>query len=169
MRIALSTGHGFRDPGATRGDLYEHLIAYQISWRLVEALTDRGHTVEFISCFQPLSGKIKQVNASHKLHPFDLAMEIHLNSSANPQANGTEVLHYSNKNKLLAARVSQSIESSIGLRDRGAVKRTGLGFLTKTAPPALIIETMFISSSIDTSAIDVTFYRRMAEAIANCL
>src|SRR5688572_3252762 len=135
MRIAVSVGHGLHDPGAVNDEHCEHLIAYQIAWRLREALTDRRHTVEPISCFQHLAAKIKEVNRLHDIKPFDLAVEIHLNSSVDPKANGTEVLYYSDKNKLLAARISKSIAQSIGLRDRGAVKRTSLGFLKQTNPP----------------------------------
>lgn len=165
MRIAVSIGHGLNDPGAVNGEYVEHLHAYMIAWYLKEFINDH----EFISCFQPLAGKIKSINSLHSVKPLDLAVEIHFNSSAETNANGTETLYYSTKNKRLAERISLSIASSIGLRNRGAVKRTNLGFLKQTNCPALIIEVMFISSPVDLSAIDLTFHRRVAEAIVEAM
>lgn len=169
MRIAVSVGHGLNDPGAINGDRYEHTSAYSIAWRLREALTANGHTVHPISCFQTLDGKIREINEAHAVKPFDLAIELHFNSSADPKANGTEVLYYSAKNEALAAKVSDGLARALGLRNRGAVKRDNLGFLKQTAPPALIVEVLFISSPVDTSVMDVTFSRRAGEAIAAAL
>lgn len=165
MRIAVSIGHGLNDPGAVNGEYIEHLHAYMIAWHLKELID--GH--EFISCFQHLAGKIKSINSLHSTKPLDLAVEIHFNSSTDTKANGTETLYYSTKNRPLAERISLSIASSIGLRNRGAIKRTNLGFLKQTNCPALIIEVLFLSSPVDTSAIDITFHRRVAEAIAGAL
>lgn len=167
MRLAISTGHGLNDPGAVNGELIEHLHAYQIAWHLMNSIGFLNS--EFISCYQTLAGKIKSINLLNDSKLIDLAVEIHFNSSTNTKANGTEVLYYSEKNKPLASRISNSIAQSIGLRDRGAIKRTNLGFLKQTNCPALIIEVMFISSPVDTSAIDITFHRRVAEAIRSVL
>lgn len=166
MRIAVSVGHGLSDPGAVNGDLCEHLIVYGIAWKLREALTAKGHNVEPISCFQPLIGKIKEINAEHAVKPFDLAVEIHLNSAADPKANGTECLYFSPKNQPLATQLSGALSKALGTRNRGAIKRDNLGFLKQTNPPALIIEVLFISNPSDTSLMDVTFPRRVAEAIS---
>jgi N-acetylmuramoyl-L-alanine amidase len=160
MRIALSIGHGLRDPGAVNGLLFEHLEAYKIGWFLRDALEARGHAVELISCFQILGAKIRAVNALHEARPLDLALEVHFNSAADPRANGTEVLFLSAKNEALAARVSKQLSITLGTRNRGAVKRDNLGWLKQTAPPALIVEVLFISSSLDA---------RVAETIASAL
>lgn len=169
MRIALSVGHGLRDPGAINNELFEHLEVYKITWLLRNALEAKGHAVELISCFQMLAAKIRNVNALHETKPFDLALEMHFNSAADSRANGTEVLYYSPKNEQLAARLSLGLSNAIGLRNRGAVKRDNLGWLKQTAPPALIVEVLFISNPGDCSAIDATFHRRVAEALASSL
>lgn len=170
MRIALSIGHGLNDPGAVSGLFIEHLEAYKIAWLLRDALTTNKHTVELISCFQELPKKINSINELHNVKPFNLTIEIHFNSHTDPKANGTEVLYYSPNNQPLAAKISAAISRELGTRDRGAVKPTRpLGFLRQTQPPALIIEVLFISSPVDTSAINITFHRRVAESIAGCL
>lgn len=169
MRIAVSVGHGLSDPGAVNGDLCEHLIVYGIVWRLREALAAKGHDAEPISCFQTLSSKIREINEAHAVKPFELAIEIHLNSAADPKSNGTECLYFSPKNEPLATQLSGVLSKALGTRSRGAIKRDNLGFLKQTNPPALIIEVLFISSPVDTSLMDVTFPRRVAEAIASNL
>jgi N-acetylmuramoyl-L-alanine amidase len=169
MRIALSIGHGLRDPGAINKELFEHLEAYKITWLLRNALEAKGHAVELISCFQMLAAKIRNVNALHETKPFDLALEIHFNSAADPKANGTEVLYFSPRNQDLAARMSLGLSKALGLRNRGAVKRDNLGWLKQTAPPALIVEVLFISSPADCSIIDTTFHRRVADALTSSL
>lgn len=171
MRVAISAGHGQRDPGAVNEatGLIEHTNAYCISWLLRDELERRKHAVEFISCFQTLSGKIREINEAHAVKPFDLCLEIHFNSHADPKANGTEVLYFSPKNEPLAARLSSGLSKALGTRNRGAIKRDNLRFLKQTNPPAVIVEVLFISSPVDTSVMDVTFHRRVAEAIAGNL
>jgi N-acetylmuramoyl-L-alanine amidase len=148
MRICISAGHGLRDPGAVNNKLRlkEHLHAYAIAWELRDSLEALGHKVEFISCFQTLGEKIQNVNTLHRQVPFDLAVEIHFNSAASPQANGTEVLYYSTKNQSRAAMISAALATALDTRDRGAVKRDNLGWLKRTDPPALIVETLFIQN-----------------------
>jgi N-acetylmuramoyl-L-alanine amidase len=169
MRIALSIGHGLNDPGAISGLYIEHVEAYKIAWLLRDALKEKKHTVDLISCFQELPAKIREINEAHQVKPFDLAVEIHFNSAADPKANGTEVLYYSPKNESLAAKISKALAGAIGTRDRGAVKRDNLGFLKQTNCPALIVEVLFISNPRECAAIDITFSRRVAEAIASAL
>lgn len=165
--IIVSAGHGDRDPGAVAGTIIEHLHGYQIAWLLRSALEEKGHAVAFISCFQSLPEKIRAVNGLHGQKPVDLAIEIHFNSVEEPQANGTEVLFYSQKLEPVAKDMSQRLAAAIGTRDRGAKKRTDLGWLKQTQPPALIVEVLFISNPLDAIRLDdLGFHRAAAEAIA---
>ncbi|MFE4239827.1 BhlA/UviB family holin-like peptide [Peribacillus butanolivorans] len=56
------------------------------------------------------------------------------------ETGGTEVVYYGVGNKALAARVSKAISEALGIKDRGAKKRTDLGFLEGTSKPAILIE-----------------------------
>lgn len=169
MRIAVSAGHGNRDPGAVNVErhVYEHLESYKIAWLLRDVLERQGHEVHFVSCFQPLADKIQTVNALHAVQPFDLALEIHFNSAEDLSANGTEVLYLSAKNKERAARISASVSKALGTKDRGAVQRRNLGWLKQTVPPALIIEVLFIQHDAEAGKILAPdFHGRVAGAIA---
>jgi N-acetylmuramoyl-L-alanine amidase len=172
MRICLSAGHGLRDPGAEnpRLGLNEHVEAYRIAWELRDVLEAEGHYVEFISCFQSLTDKVGTVNRLHAVRPFDLALEIHFNAATNPDARGTEVLHYSAKNRGLAARISKQLSEAIATKDRGAVKRDNLAWLKRTNPPALIIETLFLHNDHEARKIqEPPFHSKVAQAIAKGL
>lgn len=147
--IIVSAGHGDRDPGATANGCIEHLEAYQITWLLRSQLEAKGHACEFVSCFQPLSRKIQQVNALHDEKAIDLAIEIHFNSAENSQAHGTECLYYSPKTRSMAVSISEKLSAAIGTADRGAKHRTDLGWLKQTQPPALIVEVCFLSNPDD--------------------
>jgi len=165
--IIVSAGHGDRDPGAVALDVIEHLHAYQIAWILRSHLEAKGHDVDFISCFQPLSAKIRNVNELHKAKPVDMAIEIHFNSAVNPDADGTEVLFYSPKLEPLAKQISGDVAAAIKTKDRGAKKRDNLGWLKQTAPSALIVEVCFVSSPDDRAAISEDgFHIRAAAGIA---
>lgn len=168
MRIALSAGHGLRDPGAvnTERGLCEHLESYKIVWFLRDVLERQGHQVEFVSCFQSLASKIREVNELHAVQPVDLALEIHFNSADDLTANGTEVLYLSAKNKERAASISASVSKSLGTKDRGAVRRGNLGWLNKTTPPALIVEVLFIQADEAGKILAPDFHGRVAGAIA---
>ena len=168
MRICISAGHGLRDPGALNDSLKlrEHVEAYGIVWELRDTLKAAGHQVEFISCFQTLGNKIANVNQLHLNKRFDWAIEVHFNSARSNQANGTEVLFLSEKNKAAARKMSAAIASALGTRDRGAKKRTNLGWLKKTKPPALIVEVLFLNNANEAKKINHRkFGQKTSEAI----
>lgn len=170
MNIIVSAGHGDRDPGAVAGNIVEHLRAYPIAWLLRSSLESKGHTVEFISCFQSLAGKIKTVNELHTVKPVDLAIEIHFNSHKDESAHGTEVLFYSPKLESAAKIISSSIAAALGTTNRGAKRRLDLGWLKRTQPPALIVEVCFISNLADAARMNTsTFHSLVADAIAGAL
>ncbi len=168
MRFCVSAGHGKNDPGAINEKLAlkEHLEAYKLAWELRDALKAAGHSVVFISCFQNLGQKIAEVNVLHAEKPFDWAIEIHFNSAVSARARGTEVLYYSTKNVGVATRMSAAIAASLETRDRGSKKRNNLGWLTRTHPPALIVETLFINNAGDAGKIrDQRFCEKAVQGI----
>ena len=156
MRIALSMGHyisrgrgGLRyDPGAVNGDVTEESIVGQVANFLMKdefLLRDydlvpipRTHIVD----------RVKIVNVFHEIKPFDLAVEIHMNSFSNSSVSGTEVLYYHSdiKSQRYAKIMSASISKRIGSRNRGAKPRVNLAFLRGAPCPAIMTESEFISN-----------------------
>lgn len=176
MRILVSAGHGKsrgkRDPGAVNESMgiEEHKVCIGIAAALARTLAHTGHEVVSIAGPTELRSKIKFVNREHKAQGFDLALEIHLNSHSNPQANGVEVLHFSKFTRKLAERTSASMAKALGLKDRGAKKRDNLGFLTKTSPKALIAEVLFVSNPAEAALVlGDGFNEKVAVALAGAI
>ena len=86
----------------------------------------------------------------------DLYVEIHLNCSSNPTANGTEVLICpgSSSSAAYAKRVNDSICKELGTFDRTygtGYKESYLIVLFKTIMPAILIEPLFVGNTGDVS------------------
>lgn len=169
--FVISAGHGLRDPGATNSRLgiLEHTVAYTLCWHLRAALEAMGHGCEFVSCFQSLGAKIGAVNQIAAQGSVAAAVELHLNSAENPDAHGTEVLYFSEASKAMAAHLSETLSAAIDTKDRGAIRRTNLAWLTQTKPRAFIVELLFINNDREAMKIGPVFYQKGARAIAEGL
>lgn len=173
MRIGISAGHGKGDPGAVnpRLNLVEHEAAVAACVALEARLKAAGISYFVVPYSKySLGEKIAVLNAEHLKRPITQAIEVHFNSNAGTPGAGTEVLHHSVKNGPLAARMSAAISRRLGLLDRGAKKRDGLGWLTKTKPPALIVEVLFINNDTEADLIKTPgFAGRVAAGIVEAL
>lgn len=89
-----------------------------------------------------LSNIVKKCNA----HKVDLDISIHLNAGG---GTGVEVLYYSNTGKTFAERISSKIADALGLKNRGAKKRTNLYVLKHTKAAAVLVECCFVDSTTD--------------------
>ena len=85
----------------------------------------------------------------------DYAIELHCNSVANKDVQGSETLHWhkSAKSQALALRLQKAVVELIGQRNRGPkpISNTGTDtrgwrFLMKTKMPAVILEPFFLSN-----------------------
>jgi N-acetylmuramoyl-L-alanine amidase len=170
MYIILSVGHGLQDPGACNPalGLIEHLEAYKIVWHLRDALIVAGYLVDVISCFQSLSAKIANVNALHAQRKAALACEVHFNSHETPDAHGVEVCYTTQER--LATAVSDVLADALDLTNRGAKHRPDLAWLSQTVPPAILVETLFLSNPMEAGLIaEPGFHERVALAICGAL
>lgn len=83
-----------------------------------------------------------------------VAVELHLNAF-NSRASGTEMIHApkSLKGRLLAEKLQEAAVRVLELPNRGVkgpqAGGRGSAFLTKTRPPAVIVESFFIDNSGD--------------------
>jgi N-acetylmuramoyl-L-alanine amidase len=106
--------------------------------------------------YSHLSQTIRWVNENAQ--PFDLLLSLHLNSSYDHRATGSEVFYANPKNAELARVASQVIAATLGLRDRGPKPegesaRGGIAILSQTKPRALLAELGFVSNINDVSQI----------------
>lgn len=159
---------GVYDPGACNGQHQEAAQALRFGKAIALELQARGATAfltrenDAQAC--PLNARVGMARAGRA----DLLLSVHLNSSANALATGTETLYL--RTDGVARRVQAALVRTLGLRDRGVVLRDDLAVL-KYERPAILVELGFISNT----AVDLaTLLRpdaptRVAVAIAEAL
>ena len=149
VRVAISSGHGARVPGAV-GILDEVREARRVVRRVAKYLGEMGVTVhEFHDDDSTtVAGNIAAIVGRHNALSRDLDVSVHFNAfvpSGEPM--GTEVLYLTAGEA--AAGVSKAIADAGGFRDRGAKFRDNLGFLNRTERLAILIEVCFVDSAVD--------------------
>lgn len=175
MIVCIDPGHGMSnrapgvyDPGACNGAHQEAALALRYAQAVKRELEARGATATLTreSDAQPcpLNSRVGMARAARA----DLLLSIHLNSSANAIATGTETLFY--RTDSVARRVQMALVRTLGLRDRGVVLRDDLAVL-KYERPSILVELGFISNT----AVDLALLlrpetpTRVAVAIAEAL
>ena len=159
-RIAISSGHGAKIPGAV-GILDEVTEARLVTGEIVKHLKEMGVDVEEFHDDESVSvaNNINAIVNWHNSRDRDMDVSVHFNAfmpTDGPM--GTEVLFLSAKDE--AARVSRAIAESGGFRNRGARFRDNLGFLNRTEKPAIMLEICFVDS-----ARDAKLYRANLDAV----
>lgn len=185
FRIAISVGHGkkrqglslINDPGARNpnSDLSEFTVCKKYRKILIELLSyDKRFEFFAVTPNIPLDSRIRVINSLHKDKPFDLAIELHMNSYKRPEPNYAEIYHYATlhngetissiKGKKYGDAFLEAVISELQFGDG---KNDGLsepfgdeewethryGFVKGCIPPALIIEPAFISNDMVSNGI----------------
>lgn len=151
MIVCVDSGHGLSnrepgvyDPGACNGQHQEASLALLYGKALARELQARGATAVLTRendaqpC--PLNARVGIARAARA----DLLLSIHLNSSADALATGTETLFL--RTDGVARRVQGALVRTLGLRDRGVKLRDDLAVL-KYEKPAILVELGFISNT----------------------
>jgi N-acetylmuramoyl-L-alanine amidase len=165
MIITLTAGHSDTDPGACANGLREADLMEDLRNRVAAHLTGFGHEVRTDGSGAynlPLREAIKLIEGSN------LAVELHVNASDNPQATGVEVVALPAE-KYRAQHIANAIAACLGLRLRGekgwidqsATHRGKLGFVSAGG---VIVECFFLSNPDDLAA-----YQAKTEALAYTL
>lgn len=97
---------------------------------------------------------------------------IHLNASGavTKDDKGVEVLYYADKNKQHAVDLAKAISDATGMKNRGAKKRTDLGFLRNTNVSSWLIEAYFVNSKADVDKMnEVSEIEKFALAVAETI
>ena len=169
-KICLDAGHGGIDAGAVNGNYYEKEAALMIACKLGRVLALSG--VEVIYTRKNDSTvELEERTAFANKNAADYFISIHLNAAANKQANGIETFTYSEGSTAykLAAAVQKELISKTGAADR-KVKTANFYVLRKTAMPAILVETGFISNDVEAKALFTDGYQTIiANAIAKAV
>ena len=160
MKIGLNIGH-YGTVGA-EGILSEIKCNTEIYRELVPMLQGAGH--EVVSCNVAKSPDYVSSTTFANTQSLDLVISLHCNSH-NSNANGTEVMYYkgNSKTKELAEKISKSISTRIGTKNRGSVPRSDLYILTNTKASAVLVEGFFVSNKGDCDKYNA---KKIAQGIA---
>lgn len=153
MKILISAGHTLDGKGTGAvGFINESQENRALGRYVVNYLKQMGHEVDYHEVnigSDYVSQQVKKANSKS----YDVVVQIHFNASSSSSANGVEVIYRSSKGKVYAQRVQDKLKTVF--KDRGVkhdindLKRD-LGWLRLTKAPAILIETCFVSSKIDT-------------------
>lgn len=170
--ITISAGHSAKgaDYGAV-SYLDESKEVRVITKYVIEYLKEAGYTV--YNCTDDVttggvSQHLAEIVARHNKHTANLAVSIHLNSSAKTQSPlGCEV-YYSPGGKSVKAKAAKAIchaLARLGFKNRGPKTSSGLYFLNHTNDPAILVEAFFVSSKADVALYEKS-KKKVAKAIA---
>lgn len=177
MKISVCIGHGKSqsgqyDSGAVASGYQEFKLARAIGKCLKQELSKYNCTVDLINYDgdKNLAERIKYVNSKG----YDLNMELHLNAGG---GTGPEVYykHNSKQGKALAAAISKSIATNLGLKDRGAKTKliSGqdyFGCVREIKCMSFLVETVFIDTKGDRDkVIYASGQEQCAKAIATAV
>jgi N-acetylmuramoyl-L-alanine amidase len=169
MRVVISSGHGKHVSGAV-GILDEVTEARKVVDQVATDLraAGAGVVVYHDDTSKTQRDNINGVVAYHNGQTRDLDVSVHFNAySKTDQPRGTEVLWLTQE--ALAVKVAKAIAAAGGFINRGAKKRTDLGFLNQSKKPAILIEVCFVDSSADVALYRANFSaicKAVAEAIS---
>ncbi|WP_071120463.1 N-acetylmuramoyl-L-alanine amidase [Romboutsia timonensis] len=153
MKILISAGHTLTGKGTGAvGFINESQENRVLAKFIVEYLKKLGYEADYHevnSGSDYINQQAKKANSKN----YDLVVQIHFNRSDNATANGAEVIYRSSKGKVYAQRVQNKLKTEFKDRkikhDINDLKRD-LGWLRLTNPPAILIETCFVSNKSDT-------------------
>ena len=173
MEVLISAGHTLTGKGTGAvGFINESQENRVLAKFVVEYLKKLGHEADYHEVNSG-SDYIEQQAKKANSKKYDLVVQIHFNSSDNATANGTEVIYRSSKGKVFAQKVQDKLKTEFKDRkikhDINDLKRD-LGWLRLTNPPAILIETCFVSNKADTDKYTSNrekIAKLIAEGIAN--
>jgi len=154
--IVLSSGHmakpsvngGLWDKGATNTIVHEGLEVPRFTEALSLWLLEHGYRVMRVADNITLRETLKVV----KGFPHDLAIEVHMNASDNPNASGVEVFYNSKDScgqmlKDIASKFCSRFSKTIGYPNRGAKDSKGSLAWNRVIDKSILVELGFINGS----------------------
>ena len=166
-KIYLDPGHGGYDSGALpiEGMKTEAQINREIAMKVKAILEERGASVQITDTTSYVSLD-SRVSASQSYKPH-LFVSIHQNSSTSPSAHGTEAWYFNPYSEIYADKISSSLASALGTRDRGE-KYGWYKVTTHMEFPAILVECGFLSNVDEYDKLKNDDYQNaMAKAIAD--
>lgn len=172
MKWYLDFGHGGKDPGAlgpknTKESNTVLKIGMLVKSKL-EKHFEKVITTRESDTFYSLEYRTNKANKNS----CDYFISIHMNSSTNKTAKGTETWVYDSNSKVynLAQNLSSNLSTNLKTPNRKVKESKKLFVLKNTKMPALIIEIDFISNpEIESLCANDSYIKNVAATIASTL
>lgn len=172
MKWYLDFGHGGKDPGAlgsknTKESDTVLKIGMLVKSKL-EKHSEKVITTRESDSFYSLEYRTNKANKNS----CDYFISIHMNSSTNKTAKGTETWVYDSNSKIynLAQNLSSNLSTNLKTPNRKVKESKKLFVLKNTKMPALIIEIDFISNpEIESLCANESYIKNVADTIASTL
>lgn len=145
MKICIVAGHTLQGKGTgATGFINESNENRVVAKKVVEYINKAGHQATYGEINKSDNYLAEQVAIANKGN-YDLVVQIHFNAGG---GTGTETLYSTNRGKPYAEKVTNQLAKLY--KQRGAKQRTDLYWLNKTTAPAILVETCFVDSKVDT-------------------
>ena len=148
MKWYLDFGHGGKDPGALgKNNTKESDIVLKIGLIIKEILeksNEKVITTRENNTYYTLSQRFNKANKEN----CDYFISLHMNSSTNTSAKGTETWVYNLNSKIstLGKNLTSNLSKNLNTPNRGVKESKKFSVLKNTKMPAIIIEIDFISN-----------------------
>ena len=149
MNICIVAGHTTTGKGTGAiGYINESTENRILGKKVTEYIKKSGHNCDYYEINKSDTYLKDQTDFANK-KVYDVVVQIHFNANKNTlSAMGTETLYKSSKGKIIAERVTNKL--GLLYKQRGIKLRNDLHWLNATKYPAILIETCFVDSKVDT-------------------
>lgn len=175
--VVLDAGHGGVDPGAV-GFANEAEVVWQITQRVAQQLTAKGVKVIFTP--REFTDKRQNIEARAALAtlPAKLFVSIHANASAQPNAQGIEVLidpsqadgKLKTQLQAVAERMLLNMARATAAPNQGVSAIRGYSILRKAQIPAVLVEVGYVTNPTEGKNLnDSAYQHKIADAITQAI
>ena len=172
MKWYLDFGHGGKDPGALGSNYTKESDTVLKIGMLVKSKLEKHFekviTTRESDSFYSLEYRTNKANKNS----CNYFISIHMNSSTNKTAKGTETWVYDSNSKVynLAQNLSSNLSTNLKTPNRSVKESKKFSVLKNTKMPALIIEIDFISNpEIESLCANDSYIKNVADTIASTL
>ncbi|XTR39036.1 N-acetylmuramoyl-L-alanine amidase family protein [Paraclostridium tenue] len=172
MKWYLDFGHGGKDPGALgKNNTKESDIILKIGLLVKEILeksNEKVITTRENNTYYTLLQRCTKANKEN----CDYFISLHMNSSTNTSAKGTETWVYNLNSKIstLGKNLTSNLSKNLNTPNRGVKESKKFSVLKNTKMPAIIIEIDFISNpEIENLCTKEDYLQKVAKTIASTL
>lgn len=176
--IFVDPGHGGRDPGAMYGKIMEKDIVLEISYKLRDALMEKGAIVymtrysdEDLSSQwdkEKKRGDLYRRILMYKKYNAELYLSVHINAGSTSNEKGAEVLYnkINKNNKVLGEIMMKNFKEDLNTKRK--LITTNLYMYKNTTVPGVLIECGFITNPDERYLMQTEKYqKKIASSITN--